>query len=113
MNNDTNPSMSLASPHPPFTDVVQKLFAAIGSIGLLLLFLAAFNVSAISGGSMLAVTISMIMVGVIGYSWRAYLTKAPGIKNDGVWFSSIASRGVLGWMAWNNTDRILCNYILV
>lgn len=99
MNNDTNPSMSLASPHPPFTDVLQKLFAAIGSIGLLLLFLATFNVSAMSGGGMLALTISMIMVGVIGYAWRAYLTKDPGIKNDGVWFSSIASRGVLGWIA--------------
>ncbi|NND80204.1 MAG: 4Fe-4S binding protein, partial [Maribacter sp.] len=99
MNSNTNPSMSISTPHPPFTDALQKVFAAIGSIGLLLLILAILNTPVVSGGMMLTMTIGLIVVGVIGYSWRAYLTKDPGIKNDGVWFSSIASRGVLGWIA--------------
>ena len=43
--------------------------------------------------------LSLITVGVILYAYRAYQTKMAGIKNDGVWFSSMASRGALGWIA--------------
>ncbi len=94
-----NESMSLANPAPPFLDAQQKIASAIGAIGLLILFLASFNVSSVSTSTFLSVSLLLMSVGVVWYSARAYLTKKPGIKNDGVWFSSISSRGVIAWIA--------------
>ena len=39
----------------------------------------------------------------------AYLTKLEGIKNDGVWFKSISSRGILGWV----TGVILTSFYII
>lgn len=33
------------------------------------------------------------------YFWEAYRHQTPGIKNDGVFFKSATSRGMLGWLA--------------
>jgi polyferredoxin len=40
----------------------------------------------------------LITAGTIIFANDAYLTKLKGIKNDGVWFKSISSRGTLGWI---------------
>ena len=46
-------SMSLANPTPPFTDAIQKIAAAIGGIGLLLMLLALFGNGAIQNSTWL------------------------------------------------------------
>ena len=91
--------MSLANPQPPFTDGIQKLGAAIGGIGLLVMFLSLFNVGMTSGAGWLYGSLVAMTVGVILFSYRAYLPKPEGIKNNGVWFSSLTNRGTWGWIA--------------
>ncbi len=97
--NNYDKSMSLSNPHPPFVDSQQKLAATLGSIGLLMMVLAFAGYSYSNVGWMLTLSCLMLSTGIIWYALRAYYHKIPGIKNDGVWFSSIAARGVLGWIS--------------
>ncbi len=92
-------SMSLANPAPPFTDGIQKIAAAVGGIGLLILFLAGFG--ALPGSSTFFLTLSLVLMtaGTVVYAWRAYQTVPEGIKNNGVFFSSLTNRGLWGWVA--------------
>jgi len=92
-------SMSLSNPHPPFSDVMQKVFATVAGLGLLIIVLATVGVDSISTPLNLGLSLAMITVGVIGFAYRAFRTKPAGIKNHGVWFSSTMSRGVIGWIA--------------
>ncbi len=43
--------------------------------------------------------LGLISLGTVIFANDAYLTKSKGIKNDGVWFKSISSRGSLGWIS--------------
>jgi len=95
----TYQSLSISHPDPPFVDGIQKLMSAISVSGLLLLIIVGYGMPGQDDGTLLFTSLAMIFGGIVGYSYRAYLTKQEGIKNDGVWFSGIASRGVLGWMA--------------
>ncbi len=92
-------SMSISNPHPPFEDGVQKAMAAIAGIGLLILILATIGVESISTPLNLALSIGLMSIGTIGFAYRAFRIKPAGIKNNGVWFSSAMSRGVIGWIA--------------
>ncbi len=91
-------SMSLANPAPPFTDTIQKIAAAVGGIGLLFMILALSGNGTIQNSTWLFTSLSLIMAGTVIYSWRAYMTLPEGIKNNGVWFSSLASKGLWGWI---------------
>lgn len=92
-------SMSIANPHPPELDAVQKFASAIGSTGLLILLLAALNIKQVESPKFLWLSLILISFGVILFSHRAYLSKSPGIKNDGVWFRSLTNKGLFAWMA--------------
>ena len=93
-----NKSMSLANPSPPFTDNIQKIAAAIGAIGLLFLFIAAFGGFVGIQGIMLTTSLLMIAVGTIVYSWRAYSDIPEGIKNNGAWLSQLTNKGLWAWI---------------
>ena len=99
MSNTVEHSMSLANPRPPFVNGTQKIAVALGSLGLLVLFVALFGVNLPSPASWLGASLVLITVGTVIYARQDYLNKVAGIKNNGVWFSGIASRGVLGWVA--------------
>ncbi len=91
-------SMSLANPAPPFTDLIQKIAAAVGGLGLLFMLLALSGNGAIQNSTWLYSALSLIFVGTVIYSWRAYMTVPEGIKNNGNFFSSLASKGLWGWI---------------
>ena len=97
MSNKLNHSMSLASPDAFHISTKQKFALGIGLVGLLILTLALFNVKLPNTALFLTLALGLITVGVIIYSKEAYLTKLEGIKNDGVWYKSISSRGFWGW----------------
>ena len=97
MSNKLDHSMSLATPDALNITNKQKIALATGLVGLFILMLALFNVNFPNKGVFLTLSIGLISLGIIIYSREAYLTKLEGIKNDGVWFKSISSRGVLGW----------------
>lgn len=91
--------IALVSGPPKNINNTQKIATLIGMSGLLILVLAAFNVNFPNKGIWLAVALGSIAAGIILYSKGAYGNKQEGIKNDGVWFKSISSRGFWGWIA--------------
>ena len=92
-------SLSISNPHPPFIDGQQKIAAAVGAIGLLILFVAFGGYTFPNPALLLTISLVLMSVGVIWYAARMYLGKNPGIKNNGVWFSSIAAKGTIAWVA--------------
>ncbi len=99
MSGRVNYSMSLAKPDAKDVTIKQKIGVAIGTVGLLILMLTLFNLDVLNNGIFLTASLVLITVGTIIYTNDLYLTKPEGIKNNGVWFKSISSRGILGWAA--------------
>ena len=94
-----NYSMSLANPNVPGMSSKQKIAVALGTIGLFILILALVNIDFSNTGLFLTIALGLIFAGVILFANDAYLTKLEGIKNHGIWFKSISSRGLLGWIS--------------
>lgn len=46
----------------------------------------------------LIIMLSLAAIGAVIFVREEYATKPEGIKNNGVWFKSLASRGIFGWM---------------
>ena len=91
--------IALVSGPPKDINNLQKIATVIGLGGLMILVLAAFNVNFPNKGLWLTIALSSIAAGIILFSKGAYGDKQEGIKNDGVWFKSISSRGFMGWVA--------------
>jgi len=98
MSDNLKQSMSLAKPDAQDLSVKQKTALAIGFTGCFILVLALFNTHFSNKSLFLTLSMVLITVGTIIFSNDAYLNISKGIKNDGVWFKSISSRGVLGWL---------------
>ena len=90
--------MSLANPHPNDMDTVQKIAAAIGAVGLLVLFIALFGQINSNYGTWLTASLALMAVGVCVYAWREYAGKPEGIKNNHVWHRSLTNKGLWGWI---------------
>ena len=99
MANQINQSMSIAQPHPSSISGIQKAFLALGSVGLLLLFVAGFGGSIQNSVGLFWSSLIAMAIGVIGFSWHEYKGLPEGIKNNGVWLSGLTNRGVLAWIA--------------
>ena len=98
MSTKLNESMSLAKPDATNISIKQKIAIATGFVGLFILTLALFNTSFPNRSIFLTLALGSIFIGAIIYSRTSYLSKLQGIKNDGIWFKSISSRGLLGWL---------------
>ncbi len=92
-------SMALTGEPPKSLSISQKIATLLGLSGLGILLLAIFNVNFPNKPLWLTLSLSAISISIIWFSWAAYANKTPGIKNDGVWFKSISSRGLWGWVA--------------
>ncbi|MGB5821067.1 MAG: 4Fe-4S dicluster domain-containing protein, partial [Saonia sp.] len=77
----------------------QKFATLLGMTGLAILLLAGFNINFPNKGLWLSIALLSIIGGVVWFSKAAYGDKLKGIKNDGVWFKSISSQGLFGWLA--------------
>ncbi|WP_035917010.1 4Fe-4S binding protein [Flavimarina sp. Hel_I_48] len=92
-----NRDMSLTGEPPKAITTRQKLAVGIGLIGLFILILALANVNFPNKTVFLSAALLLIAGGTILFAADLYLNKHAGIKNDGVYFKSMTSRGVLGW----------------
>ncbi len=90
-------NMSLTGEPPKALSKTEKIASAIGLSGLLVMVLALFNVDLGWREFWLTLSIVMIFAGVLAFAKAQYGNKTAGIKNDGVWFKSISSRGLWGW----------------
>ena len=89
--------MSIAKPDAYHNSARQKVMIGTGIIGLFILLISLFNLEALSG---LTLTIALLLIGlsICAFAADRYLSKPEGIKNNGVWFKSISSRGLYGWL---------------
>ena len=91
-------NISVASHDNNELDGIQKTGISIGLIGLFIMALALFNINFPYKGIWLTASIVAIFGGIILYANRTYLNKPEGIKNDGIWHSSLTNKGTLAWM---------------
>ncbi|MBT8273359.1 MAG: FeS-binding protein, partial [Bacteroidia bacterium] len=98
MSDKINHSMSLANPHAEGISTKLKLALGLGLIGFFILVLALFNINFSNRGLIVTTALLLITIGVVLYTHALYASKLQGIKNDGVWFKSISSKGTLGWL---------------
>jgi len=92
-------NMSLTGEAPKNINTIQKLGTVIGMLGLFIIVLAGFNVDLPNKGIWLTIALTALTGGIILFAHGSYKHKLEGIKNDGVWFKSISSRGYLAWIA--------------
>ncbi|WP_412559933.1 4Fe-4S binding protein [Winogradskyella sp. MIT101101] len=97
--NTPNPSMSLTKPEAFDLSTKQRIYVAIGMIGLIVLTLATFNITFPYRKITLTVSLLAIIIGTTLFANDLYLNKMAGIKNDGVMFKSISSRGLWAWIS--------------
>lgn len=96
--NQLEPSLSVVKPKVHYhLNNGQKAGLGIGVLGLLALFLAFVGVD-LSKGVFIGASLILMIVGTVIYSWSMYRYLPEGIKNNGVWFKSISSKGILGWI---------------
>lgn len=94
----TEHNMSLTGEVPAKLSKVQKLASGIGLTGLLILVLALTNIHFPNNPLFLTLSIGLITVGTVIFARDLYKGEHPGIKNDGVWFKSMTSRGLWAWL---------------
>lgn len=85
--------MSLTGEPPKPINTQQKIASFVGLAGLAILFLALFNVNLPYKTVWLTVSLVAIFSGTVWFARAEYLSEHEGIKNDGVYFKSLTSRG--------------------
>ena len=90
-----HPDMSLAGQSPRSLSTTQKVATALGWTGLFIFGISLFNFEL--PGIFLVISLGLIALGVVLFANSLYRGRSEGIKNDGVWFKSISSRGALAW----------------
>lgn len=91
-------NMSLVGEPPKTINTQQKIASAIGLLGLTVLVLAIMNVDFPNKSLWLTGSLTAIAAGTIWFSIAAYAHKHEGIKNDGVYFKSLTSKGFWAWI---------------
>ena len=90
---------AISSDKPPFNDGIEKLGAAIGSLGLLAMLISWAGVNLPNPSLWLYGSFALMFSGILIFSIRRYMSQPAGIKNHGNFFSGTVNRGVLGWAA--------------
>ena len=76
----------------------QKASAVIGMVRLIILFISIFNVGLQPKVLWLTLALAMMAGGIIWYAKASYSGTTAGIKNDGVFFKSMSSRGLWAYL---------------
>jgi len=90
-------NMSLTGDTSNGLNLLQKIGALLGVVGLLTICLSIFNEFS-NKGAWLTFSLVTLFAGIVIYARGLYGHKLEGIKNDGVWFKGISSRGLWGWI---------------
>ncbi|OBQ56146.1 FeS-binding protein [Tamlana sp. s12] len=98
MNDKQHHSISLTPSETYSLSTKEKIAVFIGVVGLFILALALFNTNFPNKTLFLSLSLGLITAGTLLFSHSLYTTKLEGIKNDGVWFKSLTSRGVSAWI---------------
>jgi polyferredoxin len=91
-------NMAMTGDAPASLSRTQRLSTGLGLTGLFILVLALANVNFPNKILFLSLSLGLIAAGTIIFANDAYLGTHKGIKNDGVWFKSMTSRGLWAWI---------------
>ena len=95
----TENSLSIANPNPIHTSLKQKVALAVASLGILMLLVVWASGSVIGNPSLyLGLAFAITTIGTAIFVREEYANKPEGIKNNGVWFRGLTTRGIFGWM---------------
>ncbi len=92
------PSLSIAQPHPEGVDFLRKTGFAVAIAAVVYLLLAWAKLVPVNATALI-ITLSGIVAGTVVYAWQLYRNVPPGIKNNGVFTSSLTNAGLWGWAA--------------
>ena len=92
------PSLALTGQLPKDWNLQQRVAFFFGISGLGILLLAAFGLSFENLLLMLSLALFLILGGIVWFSFAQYQGRTHGVKNNGIWFSSLSNRGILGWV---------------
>jgi ferredoxin-type protein NapH len=92
------PSLSVAQPHPQGVKAGQKAGFALAVMAVVYLLLAWAHLVPVNA-AWLAASLAGIIAGVIIYAVTLYRNVPAGIKNNGVFTTSLTNRGLWGWVA--------------
>ena len=73
----------------------QKIATAIGWSGIFIMLLSIFNLELPS--YFLWISLGLVAAGVVIFANDEYIGKPGGIKNNGIWYKSMTSRGSIAW----------------
>ncbi|MEZ4885912.1 MAG: 4Fe-4S binding protein [Chitinophagales bacterium] len=91
-------SMAITSDVSHERGIIQKLSLAVVGIGLLLMMVAAFGAANTNPTPFLWASMACLILGGVVYSLQKYKTRPAGIKNNGVMFGQMTSRGASAWI---------------
>lgn len=95
---DPDYNMSLTAGYRPSLNIGQSAGVTIGLLGLFVLMLAWADIQFMPRLLALTLSLSAIGIGVVVFTIASYSGKSAGIKNDGIHFKSLTSRGVIAWL---------------
>ncbi|MEZ5003112.1 MAG: 4Fe-4S binding protein [Chitinophagales bacterium] len=99
MSDRSHKSLSFVDAYHEPLSPSQKASLAIVGVGFLILLLALFGVNIHPKIYFLVLSVFSISVGSVLFSMATYKNGTEGIKNNGVFFKSLTSGGIIGWMA--------------
>ena len=92
-----NESLSISNPKSGDLDIVQKVGLTLASLGILILLITFTDID-LPSTVFLFISVASIFAGTVIYANRSYKKAPEGIKNNGVWFSSLSGQGVIAWI---------------
>ncbi|MGB0932291.1 MAG: 4Fe-4S binding protein [Chitinophagales bacterium] len=92
-------NMAITSDASHQQGLVQKISLTIVGIGLLLLIVAAFGAANTHPTPFLLASMGCLIIGGVAYTLQQYKDRPAGIKNNGVMFGQMTSRGASAWVS--------------
>lgn len=98
MKSETDISMAFSRVSDVPLNTMQKVGVLVGMAGLVIMVIALLNALSLGATSLVA-SITLMGIGTVVFTRATYADQTAGIKNDGVWFKSLTSRGLIAWAA--------------
>lgn len=90
-------SVSIVNPDRHKLRIGNKIALTLIALGMLVIVIALAGFRFTSGYA-IAFSLSAILAGAVIYARTTYLSQPAGIKNKGIWISSLTARGGWSWM---------------
>ena len=91
--------LELRTIHFNTTNTAQKLGLLTGASGFVIMLLAWAGIKLEPATLFLWLSMGLMGLGILIYTYGTYSIHTAGIKNNHVWFNSLTNGGILGWIA--------------